>query len=225
VAAGEEEAGRAPSVELPPIEENQPKVIVPRIITPDDSTPPRTVRPIPVYRNRKFDFSTIPVAIIFLALVIMFFLYGMVLALKCRRIYLSANYVFASLSEEGVVGPRLLSISVENQNTNIGRRNFHSIKAGFSLTIGGGNSDFLVFLTPLPPRLAKVYFDGEHCSFIPLKRRFFPEITSKTLPDCIGGTIRIKTEKNYDIFIRIVSHESPLQELNRLFNLVRLPGR
>jgi hypothetical protein len=160
-----------------------------------------------------------------MALVVALFLYGAAIALKCRRIHLSVNRVFASLHEEGVVGPILLSFFVENQNTNIGRRNFHSVKAGHSLSIGGGSSDFLVFLTPVPSGLARIYFDGERCSFIPLKRRFFPDITSKTLPDCIGGTIRIKTEKNYDIFIRVVSHESSLKELKSMFGLIKLPGR
>ncbi|MDR0644307.1 MAG: hypothetical protein LBG05_05250 [Treponema sp.] len=209
-------------------EEKQPKFASPKIITPDDSAPPRTIKPKPDYRNRRIGFSeplgTLTVVLI-RALSIALLLCGAATVLKCRRIRMSVNRAFASLSDNSVDGPCLLSLSVENQNTNIGRRNFHSIKAGFSLTIGGGNSDFLIFLTPLPPSLAKIYFDGEHCSFIPLKKQFFPEITSETLPDCIGRTIRIKPKKNYDILIRIILYESPLQKLNKLFNRVKLPGR
>ncbi|MDR0784326.1 MAG: hypothetical protein LBE74_00375 [Treponema sp.] len=206
-------------------EEKQPNFAPPKIITPDDSTPPRTIKTRPVYKNRRVDSLTTLGAVLVLALAIALLLCSAAVALKCRRIRLSANRVFASLPDNKMDGPCLLSLSVENQNTNIGRRNFHSVKTGFSLTVGGGDSDFLIFLTSLPSRLAKIHFNGEHCSFIPLKRQFFPEITSKTLPDCIGRTIRIKTEKNYDIFIRVVLHESPLQKLNRLLNLVRPPGR
>ncbi|MDR0410479.1 MAG: hypothetical protein LBH75_00695 [Treponema sp.] len=221
----EEESLTVVPVETQPPEERQPSFAPPKIITPDDSTSPRTVRPRPAYKNNPPDSLTTPKAVLISVWAIALLIYEAAVALKCRRIRLSMNRVFTSLADNEVDGPCLLTLSVENQNTNIGRRNCHSIKPGFSLTIGGGNSDFLIFLTPLPSRLAKIHFDGEHCSFTPLKRQFFPEITSRTLPDCIGKTIRVKTKKNYDIFIHIALHESPLQKLNKLFNLVRLPGR
>ncbi|MDR1215239.1 MAG: hypothetical protein LBK25_00995 [Treponema sp.] len=212
-------------VETQPPEEQLPQVTPPKIITPDDSSLPRIVRPQPAYRNRRFDSLTTPTAVLVMASAVVFLLCSVAIMFMCRRIRLLTNRAFASLSDNRLDGQCLLSLSVENQNTNIGRRNFHSVKKGFSLTVGGGNSDFLIFLTPLPSCLAKIYFDGDYCSFIPLKRWFFPEIMSKALPDCIGRTIRIKTEKNYDIFIRIVLHEAPLRRLNKLFNLGRLPGR
>ncbi|MDR1127629.1 MAG: hypothetical protein LBL06_05830 [Treponema sp.] len=212
-------------VEMQPPEEQLPQFTPPKIITPDDSSLPRIVRSQPAYRNRRFDSLTTPTAVFVMASVVVFLLCSVAIMFKCRRIRLLTNRAFASLSDNRLDGQCLLSLSVENQNTNIGRRNFHSVKKGFSLTVGGGNSDFLIFLTPLPPSLAKIHFDGDYCSFIPLKRWFFPEIMSKALPDCVGRTIRIKTEKNYDIFIRIVLHEAPLRRLNKLFNLGRLPGR
>jgi hypothetical protein len=212
-------------VEIQPPEEKLPQFTPPKVITPDDSTLPRTVRPQPTYRNRRFDSLTTPTAVLVMALAVVLLLYSAAIMFKCRRIRHLTNRAFASLSDNRLDGQCLLSLSVENQNTNIGRRNFHSVKKGFSLTVGGGNSDFLIFLTPLPPSLARIHFDGDYCSFIPLKRWFFPEIMSKALPDCVGRTIRIKTEKNYDIFIRIVLHEAPLRRLNKLFNLGRLPGR
>ncbi|MDR2483388.1 MAG: hypothetical protein LBD08_07135, partial [Treponema sp.] len=52
-------------------------------------------------------------------------------------------------------GILMLSLFVEDQNTATGRRNIHAIKPGYTYTIGGGNSDFLIFLVPLPPHIAE----------------------------------------------------------------------
>jgi hypothetical protein len=45
----------------------------------------------------------------------------------------------------------MVYLEVDDQNRNIGRRNTHSLKAGSTYTVGGGKSDFLIFLVPLPP--------------------------------------------------------------------------
>jgi hypothetical protein len=121
-------------------------------------------------------------------------------------------------------GPLMLSLFVEDQNTNIGRRNVHTVKSGYSLSIGGGNSDFLIFLVPVPPRIAELRSDGSQCTLIPRRPEFFPDIGSRQVPDCIGKPIRIVSERRYELIIRIDRYEDPLITLNRLLHSVDVPG-
>jgi hypothetical protein len=122
-------------------------------------------------------------------------------------------------------GPFMLSLFVEDQNTAIGRRNIHTIKSGYTFTIGGGRSDFLIFLVPVPPHIAEIRSDGRQCAFIPTKPQFFPDIGSQQISNCIGKTIRIVSEKNYELKIRFERYEDPLLALNRLLNSVSLPDK
>jgi hypothetical protein len=121
-------------------------------------------------------------------------------------------------------GPLMLSLFVEDQNTNIGRRNIHVVKAGYSFTIGGGKSDFLIFLVPMPPRIAELHSDGTQCTLVPRRPEFFPDIGSQQIPDCIGKPIRIISERHYELIMRIDRYEDPLVALNRLLHSVDVPG-
>ncbi|MDR1903886.1 MAG: VWA domain-containing protein [Treponema sp.] len=121
-------------------------------------------------------------------------------------------------------GPLMLSLFVEDQNTAIGRRNIHVVKEGYSFSIGGGKSDFLIFLVPIPPHIADIRFDGRQCTLIPRKPQFFPDIGSGPVSDCIGETIRIVSQRGYELFIRIERYEDPLKALNRLLNSVKVVG-
>jgi hypothetical protein len=131
-------------------------------------------------------------------------------------------------SGEGQVEPYIdalmLSLFVEDQNPAIGRRNIHTVKAGYTFTVGGGKSDFLIFLVPMPPHIAEIRFDGRHCTFIPRRPHLFPDIGSQPIPNCIGQTIRIISEKNYELHIRIERYEDPLVVLNRLLRSISVPG-
>ena len=120
-------------------------------------------------------------------------------------------------------GPPLLSLFVTDQNTKTGRRNLHTIKRGYSLSLGGGDSDFLIFLVPVPARIASIHFDGKHCSFIPRKRRFFPDLGSRVLPNCIEKPIKVVSGKKYELKIYIERYEDPLKTLNRLLRSVYIP--
>jgi hypothetical protein len=128
----------------------------------------------------------------------------------------------APVSHDGLL---MLSLFVEDQNTAIGRRNRHTVKTGYSYTIGGGKSDFLIFLVPIPPHIAEVRFDGQQCTFIPRRPQFFPDLGSRSLTNCTGKDIRLVSEKNYELTIRIERYEDPLKSLNRLLNSVNLPGQ
>ena len=121
-------------------------------------------------------------------------------------------------------GPPMLTMYVEDQNTAIGRRNIHVAKQGYTYSVGGGRSDFLIFLVPIPPHIADVRFDGRQCTFIPLKSQFFPDIGSQQISNCIGRTIRVVSEKNYELLIRIERYEDPLKALNKLLHSIQMPG-
>jgi hypothetical protein len=121
------------------------------------------------------------------------------------------------------MGNIMISLFVEDQNTAIGRRNIHNLKPGNTYSVGGGASDFLIFLVPVPPRIAEIHYDGRQCTFIPKRLEFFPDIGSHRVNDCIGKTIRVVSDKNYELFIRPEWYQDPVVSLNRLLNSVKLP--
>jgi hypothetical protein len=137
-----------------------------------------------------------------------------------RKVSLMAANAQTGIDER----PPMLSLFVEDQNTAIGRRNIHVVKEGYTFSIGGGKSDFLIFLVPIPPHIADVRFDGRQCTLIPRKPQFFPDTGSEPIVDCIGKTIRVMSERGYELFIRIEQYEDPLKALNRLLNSVKMTG-
>jgi hypothetical protein len=121
-------------------------------------------------------------------------------------------------------GPLLLNLFVEDQNTLIGKRNIHSLKSGYSLSVGGGNSDFLIFLVTVPANIGELRRDGSKLTFIPRKPNYFPDIGSSEVNNCLNKTIRIISSRNYEVRFRFEMWEDPLIALNRLMNSFRIPG-
>ncbi|MDR0386756.1 MAG: VWA domain-containing protein [Treponema sp.] len=123
-------------------------------------------------------------------------------------------------------GSLLLSLVVDDQNANIGRRNIHSLKAGDVYTIGGSRlDDYFIFLVPLPAHIGEVHFDGRECTFVPKKPQYFPEAGSLPVSDCIGKIIRVVSDKQYELTFHLERYEDPLDSLNRLLNSVVLPPK
>jgi len=125
--------------------------------------------------------------------------------------------------EEGD-GPMMLNLFVEDQNTAIGRRNIHALKSGYTYSVGGGKSDFLIFLVPVPSHIADVQISGNNCTFIPRKPQYFPDIGSQSVPTCIGKTIRVISDKNYELQIRMERYQDPLIALNKMLHSISVPG-
>ena len=121
-------------------------------------------------------------------------------------------------------GPAMLNLFVEDQNTAIGRRNIHVVKPGYTFSVGGGKSDFLIFLVPIPPHIADVQISGNNCTFYPRSPEFFPDIGSQPVPACIGKTIRVISRKNYELHIRMERYEDPLKALNKMLHSIQVPG-
>ena len=127
---------------------------------------------------------------------------------------------YEETSEESL----MLNLFVADQNTAIGRRNIHSVKAGHKFGIGGGKSDFLIFLVPIPPNIADLQYDGRNCTLTPKKPQYFPDLGSQQVSACIGKNIRVVSDRNYELYIRIEKYEDPLKALNRLMNSILVPG-
>jgi len=118
----------------------------------------------------------------------------------------------------------MLSLHVDDQNTAVGRRNIHLLKAGQVLTLGGGRSDFLIFLVRIPHRIADVRFDGERCILIPRRPDLFIETGMDTIEDCIGKPISIVSEKGYVLRFSIERYQNPLDSLNKFLHSIEVPG-
>ena len=121
-------------------------------------------------------------------------------------------------------GQLMLNLFVEDQNTAIGRRNIHAMKGGYTFSVGGGKSDFLIFLVPIPPHIADVQINGNNCTFIPRKPQYFPDIGSQIVSNCIGKNIRVISDKHYELHIRMERYEDPLKALNKMLHSIQAPG-
>jgi hypothetical protein len=121
-------------------------------------------------------------------------------------------------------GTIIIKLFVEDQSLSIGKRNTHSLKSGYSLSVGGGNSDFLIFLVQVPPHIGEIHRNGSQLTFIPRKSKYFPDLGSSELRDCLNKTIRVVSDKNYEIRFRFELYEDPLLALNRVLHSIKVPG-
>lgn len=115
----------------------------------------------------------------------------------------------------------MVELDVRHQNPNVGKRNVHMIKAGSRLSVGGGQSSFLVFLVKFPARIAELRFDGVTCSLAILKPEYFPNETENLITDCIGKSFTILSDHGYEVTFGFKVYEDPVAKLNRLLTSIR----
>ncbi|HUW69012.1 MAG TPA: VWA domain-containing protein [bacterium] len=120
-------------------------------------------------------------------------------------------------------GAARLMLHVADQNPNIGRRNIHAIHAGGKKSIGGGSSDFLIFLLPVPRNIASVYFDGVNATLVPIRPEFFPDLDGPS-EECIGKDFRVLTARGKELRIRLDLYEPPVDRINKLLHCLESPG-
>jgi len=120
-------------------------------------------------------------------------------------------------------GSAQIELIVEDQNPHIGSRNVHTISAGGSKSVGGGASDFLVFLVSVPRKVAELHYDGEKLSFVPLRAELFPEL-SGPVEDCMGKAIPMISRAGYPLKLRFEAYEKPADKINRLLHCIETPG-
>ncbi len=114
----------------------------------------------------------------------------------------------------------MLELFVDRQATNIGKRNVHVMKPGSRLSVGGGQSPFLVFLVRFPPRIAEIRYDGISCSLALLKPEYFPEETETVIPNCVDRTFKIVSDHDYEVTFSFKTYEDPVKKLNRLLTSI-----
>lgn len=120
-------------------------------------------------------------------------------------------------------GAARLALYVADQNPNIGRRNIHAMHAGGKKSLGGGTSDFLVFLLPVPRNIASIYFDGVNATLVPNRPEFFPDLEGPA-EGCIGKDIRVLTSRGKELRIRLDLYEPPVDKINKLLHCIETPG-
>jgi hypothetical protein len=116
--------------------------------------------------------------------------------------------------------PPMLSLFVKDQPATRGRQNLHILHVGYSLSLGGDESDdFVISIVTVPRRIARVRFDGKHYTFIPLNLNSLPDIGSTSVQDCVGKQIRI-VHKNFEVHFSIEQRENPLRRLGSFLHSV-----
>lgn len=120
-------------------------------------------------------------------------------------------------------GSLRVEFRVEDQNPNIGLRNVRTLQSGGKKSIGGKRSDFLVFLVPVPARVAEVYFDGEDLTIVPLRPEFFPDY-SGPIADCLGKPVRIVNRFGTVLTMTFDRYVPPADRLNRILRCLDAPG-
>jgi hypothetical protein len=126
------------------------------------------------------------------------------------------------VARRGEKGP-LIEMQVSLQNSKVGFRNIRGIEPGRKRTVGGGWSAFLIFLVPLPRRIAEIHFDGQSYSFRVVKPKFFPD-APETTQGCLGVDIPLVSDKGFPIVVRFVRYISPLERIHGLLRAVYEQG-
>ncbi|PKL25381.1 MAG: hypothetical protein CVV47_04810 [Spirochaetae bacterium HGW-Spirochaetae-3] len=120
-------------------------------------------------------------------------------------------------------GSARLILRVADQNQNIGKRNIRAMHAGGRASIGGGSSDFLVFLLPVPRALAWLYYDGVDATLVPSRPEFFPDYDG-AITGCIGKEIRMVTARGKELIMRFDRYEAPIDRINKILHCIESPG-
>ncbi len=120
-------------------------------------------------------------------------------------------------------GSARLTLRVLGQNPNIGKRNIRAMHSGGRASVGGGSSDFLVFLLPVPRRIAWLYYDGSDATLVPAKPEFFPDYDAP-IEACLGRDIRMVTARGKELTLRFERYVSPVERINRLLHCIESPG-
>ncbi len=161
-------------------------------------------------------FVLLRILYVLLALLSIFILIFLFFFLKNRVIGISfEKYMHLKPTESS----KPIEMRVEFQNPYIGFRNIHRIPQNHSRTVGGGNSDYLIFLLPVPPRIAIVENRGGKLIFKPLKEKFFPD-TKGQIEDCLNRKINFVSQKGHKSSLYFREYVSPLEEINRLMRSV-----
>ncbi len=91
-----------------------------------------------------------------------------------------------------------IEMFVLNQRRSIGSRNTHFLSLDRTFYLGGGKrDDFLIFLVPIPRRLASIHYDEKEIVFNILEPKYFPYEKETEIKNPIDRFFVINSDKNY----------------------------
>lgn len=115
-----------------------------------------------------------------------------------------------------------VELIVEEQNPHIGLRNVHNIKSGNVMSLGSHRlHDYLIFVIKVPGKIGELVFDGDECTFYPLRLDLFPELNGP-VTNCLGKTILVKTKNDFVMHIQFNEYENPAEKVNKLLKIVNI---
>lgn len=121
-------------------------------------------------------------------------------------------------------GRQALELIVVGQNRLIGKRNIKWVKTTETFTIGSaGQSDFLIFLYPVPRLVGHLHIEKGSCRFNPENLERFPDLAGP-LDHCLGKPIRFLVHEDLEIRFFFQSWMSPLERINRQLHVIDHPG-
>ena len=104
-----------------------------------------------------------------------------------------------------------LEMFVANQRRSIGMRNIHLIMLNKTFYLGGGKrDDFLIFLVPIPRKLASIHYDEKEIVFKILEPKYFPYEKELEIRNPIDRFFVILSEKNYPIHFMFRIYEKEI---------------
>ena len=113
----------------------------------------------------------------------------------------------------------LIEMRVSFQNPHIGFRNIHKLKDNKVFSIGGGMSQYLIFLIPMPPHIAEIYKENGKYIFNPLQKEYFPDLKGPVV-DCLNKEIPVVSRHGYRSMIVFKEYISPLSQLHTLLHSI-----
>jgi hypothetical protein len=76
----------------------------------------------------------------------------------------------------------------------------------------------------MPAHIGEIRRNGGSLTFVPQKPKYFPDLGSNEVRDCINKTIKVVSDKKYEMRFRFEMYEDPLVSLNRMLMSVKVPG-
>ncbi|MCX7025798.1 MAG: VWA domain-containing protein [Spirochaetes bacterium] len=116
-----------------------------------------------------------------------------------------------------------VELTVSGQTTLVGLRNIKTLHAGSVKSIGGARSDFLVFLVPMPHRIADIHFDGDDLILVPTRRELFPDYDAP-IEHCMETDITFISRHGWPMALRFSRYVPPTEKLNSLLHCIETPG-
>lgn len=127
-------------------------------------------------------------------------------------------YVKKYIKNVDITKKNYIEMFVANQRRSIGMRNIHPLILNKTFYLGGGHDDFLIFLVPLPSKLASIHYEENEIILKLLKPKYFPYETELEIRNPIDRFFVITSEKNYSIHFMFRIYEKEIQPSSKIIH-------